>query len=626
MNVLGRIEGPEDLKALTPEEQERLAAEIRAELIGVLARNGGHVASNLGVVELTIALHTVFNSPKDKIVWDVGHQSYVHKLLTGRRDRFHTIRQLGGLSGYCRREESPHDPFGAGHGSTSISAALGLAAARDRQGGTERIVAVIGDGSLTGGMAFEALNAAGHLKTDILVVLNDNGMSIARNVGGMASYLRRLRTDPHYLKAREEFENLARSLPMGRSIVDAVERLKASVKHLWLPGMLFEELGFTYLGPVDGHSLPQLRRALEEARRLNGPVLLHVHTTKGKGYTPAEEDAVRFHGCPPFDAASGAPAAPKDVITYTQAFATALIRLAEKDDRIVAITAAMPEGTGLSEFARRFPQRFYDVGMAEEHAVTFAAGMAAAGLRPVVAIYSTFLQRSYDQILHDVALQKLPVTLCLDRAGLVGDDGPTHHGAFDLSYLRSVPGLVVLAPSNEAELAGMLARALAHPGPVAIRYPRASGRGTPMAPNPVPVPIGEAQLLRQGQDVALLAVGSMVEACEGAAEVLAGHGVGAAVANMRSVKPLDLNTLLSLAESVPLLVTVEENTLVGGFGSAVAEALADAGKLGAKLIRLGIPDGFVEHGRREALLARLGLTPSGIAARVCRALRVSAAA
>ena len=621
VDLLSKIQGPEDVKKLSLEEQERLAAQIRAELVSVLARNGGHLAPNLGVVELTIALHSVFNSPKDKIIWDVGHQSYVHKLLTGRRDRFHTIRQLGGLSGFCRRDESPHDAFGAGHGSTSISAALGFAVARDALGGNERIVAVIGDGALTGGMALEALNAAGHLKTDILVVLNDNGMSIARNVGGMASYLSRLRTDPHYLKAREEFEQLMRSLPMGRSIVEALQRLKASVKHLVLPGMLFEELGFTYLGPVDGHSIPILRRALEEAARLKGPVLLHVHTQKGKGYEPAEKDAVRFHGCTPFDIASGnAISTNKNAITYTQAFAQALIRLAEKDERIVAITAAMPEGTGLAEFGKRFPDRLFDVGMAEEHAVTFAAGMAAAGLRPVVAIYSTFMQRSYDQILHDVALQNLPVTLCLDRAGLVGDDGPTHHGAFDLSYLRTIPGIVIMAPADENELGGMLASALSHPGPVAIRYPRAYGRGIPIDEEPTPIPIGKSVVLRRGSDAAILAVGSMVEPAEQASELLSARGIQCTLVNVRTVKPLDEQLICELADTMPLLVTVEENSLAGGFGSGVLEVLNSAGRNGVRIIRLGIPDAFVEHGNRQVLLARLGLTAEGIANAVLQAL------
>lgn len=621
MDLLDSIAGPEDLRKLSNEDLERLAAQIRAELVSVLARNGGHLAPNLGVVELTIALHTVFNSPKDKIIWDVGHQSYVHKLLTGRRGRFHTIRQFGGLSGYCRREESPHDPFGAGHGSTSISAALGFAVARDAAGGTERIVAVIGDGSLTGGMAFEALNAAGHLKTDILVVLNDNEMSIAKNVGGLASYLSRLRTDPHYLKARQDFEALARSLPMGRSIVDVVERLKASVKHLVLPGMLFEELGFTYLGPVDGHSIPALRRALEEAARLRGPVLLHVHTVKGKGYPPAEKDAVRFHGCPPFDVNSGdAVADAAGPITYTQAFAKALVRLAARDERIVAVTAAMPEGTGLSEFGRHFPNRLFDVGMAEEHAVTFAAGMAAAGLRPVVAIYSTFLQRSYDQILHDVALQNLPVTLCLDRAGLVGDDGPTHHGAFDLSYLRTIPGIVVMAPADENELGAMLKTALAHPGPVAIRYPRAPGRGVPIEEDPAPIPIGRSLLLRPGRDAAILAVGSMVAPALDAAQMLDEMGISAAVVNARCVKPLDEALLADIADEVPVLVTVEENSLVGGLGSAVLEALNFMGRSSVDVVRLGLPDSFVEHGNRQLLLKRLGLCAEGIRDAVSRSL------
>jgi 1-deoxy-D-xylulose-5-phosphate synthase len=613
-NYLDQINSPADLRKLSVEQLEALAGEIRERLITVTSEQGGHLAPSLGVVELTIALHRVFRAPRDKIIWDVGHQTYPHKLLTGRREAFASIRQQGGLSGFTRREESEYDPFGAGHGSTSISAALGFATARDLRGDKEHVVAVIGDGALTGGLALAALNQAGHVHRDMLVVLNDNEMSISRNVGALSAYLASLRTavEPHVRRARAETARLLRPWPLGDSVLEALDRFKDGLKHLVVPGMLFEELGFTYLGPLDGHSLPQLLEMLEATKKLPGPLLLHVLTQKGKGYRPAERDPRRFHGTAPFTISNGETetcTAP----TFSRVFGETLCALAGQDERIVAVSAAMLYGTGLAEFKRRFPDRCFDVGMAEEHAVTFAAGLAAAGLRPVVAIYSTFLQRGYDQIVHDVALQGLPVVFCLDRAGLVGDDGPTHHGAFDLSYLSHIPGLTVLAPSSGEELRRMLAAALTLEGPVAIRYPRG------MAPEEGGerqeadhLDMGKSRLLREGTDAALLAVGTCLQAAREAAERLAAAGISCALVDVRSVKPLDAELLERLARETGLLVTVEEAALAGGYGAAVADFLEDRGLRDCRLVRLGLPDRFIEQGERAALLAELGLDAAGI--------------
>ena len=581
-------------------------------MIETVSRNGGHLAASLGAVELAIALHYVFTSPADKLIWDVGHQSYAHKLLTGRGEAFSTLRQPGGLGGFPRREESEHDAFGTGHGSTSIAAALGLAKGRDLAGSSEQVIAIIGDGAMTGGLALEALNAAGHLKSQLLVVLNDNAMSIGQSVGALAGYLSRLRTDPHYLRAKDDFEQAMRRLPLGESLLGAVERVKDGLKQLLVPGMLFEELGFTYLGPVDGHDLEALITRLRQAHKLRRPALLHVLTQKGKGYPPAEEDACRWHRCDAFDIETGEPVSASSRHTFTRAFGDTLVELAEADSRLVAITAAMRDGTGLSAFAERFPDRFFDVGMAEQTAVAFAAGLAARGLRPVVAIYSTFLQRAYDQILHDVALQNLRVVFALDRAGLVGEDGPTHHGAFDLSYLRHIPGLAIMAPADLEELAAMLKFALQHPGPVALRYPRGEGAGS-LCGSPDPIALGQARVLMPGEDLTLFAVGSMVGPALAAAERLREQGVKAGVVNARFVKPLDERLLCELAQETGRVVTIEENSLPGGFGSAVLEALSAANLARIPVLRLGLPDEFVGQGPREWLLESAGLGAEQIA-------------
>ncbi|MBE3582077.1 MAG: 1-deoxy-D-xylulose-5-phosphate synthase [Thermoanaerobacteraceae bacterium] len=627
MKLLDRITSPEDLKSLTLSQLEALAGEIREELVRVVARNGGHLAPNLGVVELTLALHTTFDSPRDKIIWDVGHQCYVHKILTGRRSRFATLRQFGGLSGFPKRSESPHDPFNTGHSSTSISAALGMALARDLAGEKFHVIAVIGDGALTGGMAFEAMNHAGHLGTDLLVVLNDNEMSIAGPVGAMASYLSRLRTDPRYSQSKEELEKILKRLPrVGPKFLNLMERLKDSLKYLVIPGMLFEELGFTYLGPVDGHNIVQLREILQQARRTRGPVLVHVLTRKGKGYPPAEARPEVFHGVGPFDPQKGEIIERTGPPTFTSVFGAELVRQAEEDERIVAITAAMPDGTGLIPFARRFPRRFFDVGIAEQHAVTLAAGLAAMGLKPVVAIYSTFIQRAVDQIIHDVALMGLPVTLVLDRAGLVGEDGETHHGLFDIALLRCIPGLVFMAPKDEQELRHMLATAIRVEGPAVIRYPRGQGVGVPLEGHARPLPLGRGEVLREGNHVALVALGPLAHAAREAAGELAGRGIEAAVINARFVKPLDMDLIIAWARRTGHVVTLEEHVVAGGFGSAVLEGLAAAGCGGVKVRCLGVGDVFVPHGRPGLLREYLGLVPSAIADEVEKMLRGSPAA
>jgi len=610
---LEQIDGPEDLKRLATEQLVHLAREIREELVRIVAANGGHLAPNLGVVELTLALHRVFDSPRDKIIWDVGHQCYVHKLVTGRRRQFASLRRYGGLSGFPKREESPHDPFNTGHSSTSISAALGLALARDLAGEDYEVVAVIGDGAMTAGMAYEALNHAGHLQTHLIVVLNDNERSIGHSVGAMAAYLGRLRASSTYARSKKRFEQLMRSWsPAGPKVLRAAERLKDSLKHLLVPGMVFEELGFTYLGPVDGHDLTALQEVLSWARKLEGPVLVHVLTKKGKGYQPAEENPDVFHGIGPFDAQSGRLQEKTPVPSYTAVFGRTLVRLAEQDSRVVAITAAMASGTGLEDFARRFPRRFFDVGIAEQHAVTLAAGLAAAGLKPVVAVYSTFLQRAYDQVVHDVCLQRLPVVLALDRAGLVGEDGETHQGTFDLAYLRHVPHLTVMVPKDEDELQHLLGTALQLDGPAALRYPRGRGRGVNLASEPRPLPVGRGEVLREGRHLVVLAVGPPVYEALAAAELLARKGIETTVINARFVKPLDRELIVRQVERAGYLLTVEEHVLAGGFGSAVLELLAAEGVRPAAVRCLGIPDCFVGHGGPEQLRAELGLDARGI--------------
>lgn len=616
--LLDSIESPCDLRSLDDEELARLAAEIREELVATVSKTGGHLAPNLGVVELTIGIHRALDCPRDRILFDVGHQSYVHKLLTGRRDRFSSLRQFGGLCGFTKRTESEYDSFDAGHASDSLSAALGLALSRDTRGGDESVVAVIGDGSMTGGMAFEALNHIGHLGARLIIVLNDNEMSISANVGALASYLARVRLDPRYVRLRDNVESRLATTAIGKAMVDAGEAVKESVKQLVVPGMLFEELGLKYVGPIDGHDIAQVEHAVAAARNVEGPVIIHAVTRKGFGYEHAEEQPDAFHGIGPFSVNTGK-ANGSSSASFTEVFSQALIAEAERDESIVAITAAMPSGTGLDRFAERFPERFYDVGIAEEHAVGLAAGMAVGGLRPVVAIYSTFLQRAYDQVIVDVALQRLPVVFCLDRAGVVGEDGPTHHGMFDLTYLRSVPGMCILAPADEAELVDALHTALTLDGPVAVRYPRGSGPGVPLPDQPSAWRLGEGQVRREGRDVALLAVGRMTPIAERAATLLEAMGVSCSVVNMRWVKPLDQAMIERMARSHLRLVTIEENTECGGFGSGVMEVLA-RGDHCVPVDQIAVPDCFVPHGAMSVLLQDIGLTPNSIAERVMSSL------
>jgi 1-deoxy-D-xylulose-5-phosphate synthase len=614
--LLTTINTPVDLRALAPEQLPALAEEVRECLIATVSQTGGHLAASLGAVELTLAVHYVLHTPKDKIVWDVGHQAYAHKLITGRREQFCTLRQAGGISGFPRRDESEYDTFDTGHGSTAIAAAVGMAKARDIAGEDHTVAAIVGDGAMTGGMAFEALNLAGHLKTPLIVLLNDNEMSIARNVGALSGYLSNVRLDPHYSKAKQDFESLVSRLPLGESLIHAVDRFKDGVKHLLIPGMLFEELGFTYLGPIDGHSLPVLLDTLVHARELKRPVLIHCITQKGRGYQPAENDAAKWHRTGAFDIETGEPVSVSSGHSFTKVFGQQLVELGAQDARIVAITAAMREGTGLSAFAEKFPNRFFDVGMAEQTAVTFGAGLAAEGMRPVVAIYSTFLQRSYDQIIHDVALPRLPVTLALDRAGIVGEDGATHHGAFDLSFLRHIPGLVVMAPSDLTELAAMLQTARMLDGPCAIRYPRGEGLNPPQG-EVAPLPVGKAHLVKKGEGVALLVLGTLLAPALAAAQALESKGIHAAVVNARFAKPLDEELICEIVRTCGRIVTVEENTVEGGFGSSVEELLQQH-HLQVPVLTLGLPKQFVQHGTRAELLARCGLDEAGIARTVER--------
>jgi 1-deoxy-D-xylulose-5-phosphate synthase len=622
-SILSRLTSPADLKGLSFPELETLAGEIRAEIIDTVARNGGHLASSLGVVELTLALHRVLNTPEDKIVWDVGHQAYCHKLLTGRRQDFRTLRQRGGVSGFPKRQESIYDCFDVGHSSTSISAALGMAAARDAVGGRERIVAVIGDGSLTGGLAFEGLNQAGHLKKDLIIILNDNEMSISPNVGALSSFLSRKMTSDLFVRIRKETETLLSNVPrFGKDLVNLARRAEDSLKGFFTPGMLFEAFGFNYVGPIHGHRLEELIGTLQNVSRMKGPCLIHVVTRKGQGYPPAEQNPALFHGVGPFNRDSGEVLAEKGgTSSFTGVFGRTLVGMAEQNENIVAITAAMPEGTGLKEFAGRFPDRFYDVGIAEQHAVTFAAGLACRGQRPVVAVYSTFLQRAYDNILHDVCLQNLPVIFALDRGGLVGADGPTHHGVFDFSYLRHIPNLVIMAPRDEGTLIGAMRTAMEHDGPFAFRYPRGRVPGLcTQASSPASIPIGVAEKLREGSDGVIMAAGVTVEAALAAADALQKEGLSLAVVDPRFIKPLDKVLLAAEARRTGFVVTVEENALQGGFGSAVLESLAEEG-ITIAVLRIGIPDNFIEQGTQEELRAACGLDGPGIARRIKEFLR-----
>jgi 1-deoxy-D-xylulose-5-phosphate synthase len=615
--ILEAINKPQDLKKLSFEQMRVLAEEIRHFLICSVSKTGGHLAPNLGVVELTIAIHKIFNSPVDKIVWDVGHQSYVHKILTGRHNEFSSLRQFGGISGFPKISESVHDSFGTGHSSTSISAALGMSLARDIVNDKENVLAVIGDGSLTGGQAYEALNHAGHSGTNMIVILNDNEMSIAKNVGAISEYLSKMRTEPKYTKVKQDIEFLLRRIPaIGDTVAKTVERVKDSLRYLLVPGVLFEELGFNYIGPIDGHNLELLCEVLEKAKKMQGPILIHVLTCKGKGYKPAECNPGKFHGVGPYCVESGEVIKNGNNPTYSSVFGDTLLDLAKQDSRIVAITAAMPEGTGLKKFAAAFPKRFFDVGIAEQNAVTMAAGMAVKGMKPVVALYSTFSQRAYDQILHDICLQKLPVIFALDRAGIVGDDGPTHHGLFDYSFLRHIPNLVIMAPKDEDELRHMLLTAINMNGPVAIRYPRGSGLGVPIDKPLQAISISCAEELNSGTDVVFLAVGSMVEPCQSASKLLVSKGISAGVVNARFIKPLDEQLIRKLSRDVGVIVTVEENTLTGGFGSAVLEYINTQSFNWVKVLRLGFPDKFIEQGARTQLLEKYGLTAEAIAAEV----------
>ncbi len=609
-NLLKNIDSPADLKRLEAGNLPLLASEIRELIINTVSEVGGHLASSLGAVELAIALHYVYNSPEDKIIWDVGHQAYAHKILTGRRKEFGTLRQLGGISGFPRPSESEYDAFGVGHSSTSISAALGMAAARDLGGKNHKVIAVIGDGSLTAGLAFEGLNQAGHLKKDIVVILNDNEMSISKNVGALSTFLSRKITGRFATKLKKEVESFIRSIPrIGDRLMGIAKRAEDSLITLLTPGMLFEGLGFHYIGPIDGHDLDALLTTLRDINELKGPVLVHVITRKGKGYEPAEKDPSFFHGVGPFEKETGR-LRRKSKETYTDVFSEALVEIAEKDPMVVAITAAMPEGTGLSRFAERFPERFFDAGIAEQHAITFAAGLAKEGFAPVTAIYSTFLQRAYDEVFHDVALQNLPVVIAIDRAGIVGQDGATHHGLFDLSYLRHIPNMIVASPKDEYELRHLLYSAIKYRRPVAIRYPRGSCVGVDMGEFRE-IPAGKAEVLCEGSDVTVLAIGTMVQPASVAVERLKKDGIKAGLVNARFVKPLDEECILKAAASTGGIVTVEENALQGGFGSAVLEFLESRG-VRCVFKRMGVPDEFVEHGTQDELRAKFGLNSDGI--------------
>jgi 1-deoxy-D-xylulose-5-phosphate synthase len=603
--ILERIQTPADLRRLDEHDLVPLAAELRDFLIRTVCQTGGHLAASLGTVELTIGLHYVFDTPEDRLVWDVGHQAYPHKILTGRRDRMRTLRQRGGLSGFPRREESPYDTFGVGHSSTSVSAALGMAIAAKRAGASRRVVAVIGDGAMTAGMAFEGLNHAGDLDADLLVILNDNDMSISPNVGGLSNYLGRVLGGRFYASVREGSKKVLSRMP---TVWELARRAEEHVKGMVVPGTLFEELGFNYVGPVDGHDLPGLVKTLRNMRGLSGPQFLHVVTRKGKGYPPAEAKPVAYHGVTAFDPSTGKlEKTGSRGPSYTQVFGDWICDAARRDPRVMAITPAMREGSGLVRFSEEFPDRYFDVGIAEQHSVTLAAGLACEGLRPVVAIYSTFLQRAYDQLIHDVALQNLPVLFAIDRAGLVGPDGATHAGSYDLAFLRCIPNLVVMAPADENECRLMLQTGLTLPGPAAVRYPRGCGPGVTVQSEPQTVPVGRGEVLRRGRQVALLAFGSMVPPA-----LEAGLRLDATVANMRFVKPLDEQLVLSLAQTHKTIVTVEEGVVMGGAGAAVSECLAAHG-LSLPVTHLGLPDCFIEHGEREDLLAECGLDAGGIA-------------
>lgn len=616
--VLDSIRKENDIKEVPKERWNELAEEIRGFLLENVSKTGGHLASNLGIVELTMALHLVLDLPKDKIIYDVGHQAYVHKILTGRKGGFSTLRKLDGLCGFPRMDESKSDAFGVGHSSTSISAALGMAMARDLKGTDETVVAVIGDGALSGGMAYEALNNMSQLRKNrknFIVILNDNNMSISENVGGMSRYLDKMRTDNAYVDFKESVEKVISGIPMiGGGMAKTLKRSKDSIKQLFVPGMFFEDMDITYIGPVDGHNIEALVKVLERAKKLREPIVIHVRTKKGNGYPIAERNPSRFHGIDAFDIATGKSVTKKEVASYTDCFAKKLVKMAEKDDRIVAITAAMPTGTGLSMFQERFPERFFDVGIAEEHAMTFAAGLASMGMRPVIALYSTFLQRAYDQVLHDVCLQKLPVTIAIDRSGIVGADGETHQGIYDISFLSTIPGLTIMAPKNRYELSQMMDFAISLDGPVAFKYPRGSAyygmkefRG--------PLELGKSEIIKEGKKVAIIGVGSMMEAAYETCLILEEEGMKPTLVNARFIKPLDVEMLIKLEQNHDLIVTMEENIASGGYGSAVS-AWAGQRKTPVPILPISLPDIYLEHGNVAQLKDRYGLSADKMAARI----------
>lgn len=618
-SLLTQIDGPSQLRTYSLPQLQQLAQEIRDAIISTVSKTGGHLAPNLGVVELTIALHYVFDSPRDKIIWDVGHQAYTHKILTGRRAQFHTLRQHKGISGFPKKSESRHDAYDTGHSSTSVSAALGISVAHSLKGSPNRAIAVIGDGSMTGGIAFEALNHAGDLNKNLIVILNDNEMSISPNVGALSSFLSRKLSNKTLLNLKRDMESFLKSIPgVGANIIQLLRRSEDLLVTLFTPGMLFQALDFHYIGPIKGHRIDRLIDTFRTAREIEGPVLIHVMTQKGRGYRPAETDPTIFHGVGPFDIATGKicgpPPGTEPAPSYTKVFGKTIARLAEQDKKILAITAAMVQGTGLEEFANRFPDRFFDVGIAEQHAVTFAAGLASEGYKPVVTIYSTFLQRAYDQIIQDVCLQNVPVVFAMDRSGVVGDDGPTHHGVFDLSFLRHIPNMVLMSPKDENELQHMLKTALDHPGPAALRYPRGSGVGVPLDGAFRSLPIGKGEILREGKDILLVAIGTTVQAALQAAERLARQSIEATVLNARFVKPLDEELILEWAQKTGKVITIEENALQGGFGSAVLEMFQESSFFPTDFLRLGFPDAFVPHGSQSILRNLYGIDAEGIEA------------
>ena len=611
---LEKIEKVNDIKQLDRSEWPKLAEEIRAFLIEKISVTGGHLGSNLGTVELTMALHLALHLPEDKIIWDVGHQAYTHKLLTGRKEGFDSLRQFHGMSGFPKRKESNCDAFDTGHSSTSISAGLGLVKARDIQGQNHAVVSVIGDGSLTGGMAYEALNNAAKLETNFIIILNDNNMSISENVGGVSKYLNNIRTASGYLDLKEGIYNALMGTPAGEGVVSRLRRAKNSVKQLVIPGMFFEDMGVTYLGPVDGHDINGLIRVIQEARRVKGAVLVHVLTQKGKGYGPAERHPARFHGAEPFDIETGIPTHPRTVANYTDIFSTVMCKLGRRDEKIVAITAAMPDGTGLKRFRNMYPERFFDVGIAEEHAVTFAAGLAAGGLKPIVAVYSSFLQRAYDQIVHDVCIQNLPVVFAIDRAGLVGSDGETHQGIFDFTYLSGIPNMHIMAPKNKWELSDMMKFAVGFGGPIAVRYPRGTaydGLGEFRAP----IEYGKAEWIYREEEIALFAVGSMVKTAEKVRDLLKEQGHSVSLINARFIKPIDEGAVLEACDSHRLIVTMEENVACGGFGEKVLFCMKEKDKNNGYL-NISLPDAYIEHGNVELLKKEVGMDADSITERI----------